>query len=284
MKFTKFRVALLAVLLLALCFAGYHFLRGILGGSSRPSPAASAEAGLIMPAFEEAAAEPSLAPAVSPADERVTDVSVSPEINEPAEISEAPTVAPSPEISPSPPVPSLPAISPEPLTAWPVRLYIPAISVDAEIQDVGIEINEKGNETMGVVPSASVVSWLRERAIPGNEGNAFLAGHNRWQGERGQLLELDSLQIGDEMTIEYSDGTRLSFLMESVFVYALETAPAGQIMAEGGEARVTVITCKDPYNPSIGTSDNRIVAVFKEENVYVRPNPPITPFPTEIPE
>jgi sortase (surface protein transpeptidase) len=46
-----------------------------------------------------------------------------------------------------------------------------------------------------------------------------------------------------------------------------------------GDARVTLITCKGPFNPSAGTSDNRIVATFKEVSVFVVPDPPIAPFP-----
>ena len=71
----------------------------------------------------------------------------------------------------------------------------------------------------------------------------------------------------------------MKFMLESVFVYALATAPSDLIMDVHGEARVTLITCKGPYNPRIGTSDNRIVATFKEESVFLIPDPPIEPFP-----
>jgi hypothetical protein len=64
-----------------------------------------------------------------------------------------------------------------------------------------------------------------------------------------------------------------------VFVYVLATAPADIIMDLTGDARVTIITCKAPFNPNTGTSDNRIVATFREESVFEIPDPPITPFP-----
>lgn len=180
--------------------------------------------------------------------------------------------------------PTIPPAEPEPvpepetrmpLEAEPVHLYIPALEVDAEIQATGAD----KNGTMLIVPSASIISWFSEAAIPGNEGNAFLAGHNKWRGKKGHLIDLDTLSVGDEMLIEYADGAKLRFLLESVFVYKLATAPADIIMYPGGEARVTVITCKEPFNPLTGTSDNRIVAIFKEESVFVIPDPPIEPFP-----
>jgi sortase (surface protein transpeptidase) len=160
-----------------------------------------------------------------------------------------------------------------------VRVYIPALAVDAEIQDTGYD----ARRTMQVVAAADIISWLREGAIPGNDGNAILAGHNKWGGKKCPLFELDTLQIGDEMVIEYGDGSSLKFMLESVFVYALATAPANLIMDISGEARVTVITCKAPFNTKTGTSDNRIVAIFKEESVFIIPDPPIEPFPPTQP-
>jgi hypothetical protein len=86
------------------------------------------------------------------------------------------------------------------------------------------------------------------------------------------------------MEIGYADETSLTFRLESVFVYPLATADADSIMELGGEARVTVITCKDPFNTATGTSDNRIIAVFKEESVFAVPDPPIEPWPPVDPD
>jgi sortase (surface protein transpeptidase) len=161
-----------------------------------------------------------------------------------------------------------------------VLVRIPALSVDAEIQ--GTYFDE--TETMEIVPSASIISWLKEGPIPGNDGNAILGGHNRWNGITGQLFYLDELEIGDEMEIGYADGSSLTFRLESVFVYPLATADADSIMDLEGDARVTVITCKDPFNTYTGTSDNRIIAVFKEASVFVIPDPPIEPWPLINPD
>ena len=159
-------------------------------------------------------------------------------------------------------------------------MRIPTLSVEAEIQ--GTYYDE--TDTMEIVPSASIISWLKEGPIPGNDGNAILGGHNRWKGIIGQLFYLDTLEIGDEMEIDYADGSSLTFRLESVFVYPLATADADRIMDLEGDARVTVITCKDPFNPATGTSDNRIIAVFKEESVFVIPDPPIEPWPPVDPK
>ena len=185
-----------------------------------------------------------------------------------------------------PPVPSPePIEEPEPtrppIEAWPAWMYIPALDVDARIQDTGFD---EAVNSMAIAPSGTVISWWRDSSIPSNEGNAIFGGHNKWGGALGQLYYLDTLEIGDEMEIVYTDGTSLVFRLESVFVYALATAPAKVIMDLEGEARVTIITCKEPFNPRTGTSDNRIIAIFKEESDFVIPDPPIEPFPLREPE
>ena len=168
----------------------------------------------------------------------------------------------------------------KPIEAWPVRLRIPSLSVDEPIEDTGID----ASGAMEIVPSPYIISWLRECAIPGNIGNSFIAGHNRWRGEQGSLYYLDLLEVGDTMEIDYDDGTTLIFKCESVYSYTLATAPAHMIMREDGPARVTVITCMEPFNPVTGTSDYRIVAIFKEESVFNYPDRPIKPFPSLSPE
>ena len=166
------------------------------------------------------------------------------------------------------------------LTSLPVRMRIPALSLDYEIRGTGAD--SKG--TMQIVPALEMVSWFTRSAIPGNEGNAIFGAHNTWGGVRSKVFTLDELEIGDEMEIDYADGTTLKFLLESVFVYELRTAPAHLIMDVRGDARATLITCKWPFNTTTGTSDNRIVAIFKEESVFITPDPPIEPFPPREPQ
>ena len=164
------------------------------------------------------------------------------------------------------------------ITSAPARVQIPALSLDYPVQDTGAD--EKG--TMQVAPALEVVSWFRLSSIPGNPGNAIFGGHNTWGGTRSRMFDLDQLEIGDEMIVFYKDGTSIKFCLESVFVYLLRTAPANLIMDVRGEARVTLITCKWPFNTVTGTSDYRIVAVFKEASTFVVPDPPVEPFPPRV--
>jgi hypothetical protein len=183
-----------------------------------------------------------------------------------------PSSGPEPESTPEPEPPPEPA---RVLTAHPVRMQIPALLLDYEIE---MTISDRAGN-MQILPVRDKISWFDLGAIPGNEGNAIFGGHNIWRGERSQLFDLDKLMVGDEMIIDYDDGTSLTFMLESVFVYPLISAPAHLIMDVHTEPRVTLITCKPPFNPSTGTSDFRIVATFREESVFIVPDPPVEPFP-----
>jgi len=229
-----------------------------------PGPETSA-AEVELPAFEvEAPPEPSRTPIESepPAVTETQETPETPEVTEPDETTE-PTGEP-PDLA---------------LTALPVRMRIPALSLDYEVRPTKAD----ASGTMQIVPALKVISWFEISAIPGNRGNAIFGGHNRWRGENSRIFRLDSLEVGDELEIEYDDGTSLRFLMESVFVYPLITAPAHLIMDVRGEARLTLITCKGPFSTSMGTSENRIVATFKHEGVFVIPDPPVEPFPPRNP-
>jgi len=154
-------------------------------------------------------------------------------------------------------------------------MIIPALALDYEVQMTISD--EKGN--MQIAPSNEIMSWFDLGAIPGNDGNAIFGCHNTWGGVRSQIYELDSMEVGDEMMIRYDDGTSLTFILESVFVYPLARAPAHLIMAVNTEPRVTIITCKGPFNTAIRTADHRIVATFREDSIFVFPDPPVEPFP-----
>jgi len=261
---------------------GRHFSQGAVTAVLLCAFVAILLTGLLV-AFRFQPSPDSMAPDAKQQDQ-ITD-----ELPVPHTPSPEPELIPEPEPPPVQVEPTEPA-TPEPteppvepiveivITSLPVRMRIPALSLDYEIQGTGAD----ASGTMQIVPAREITSWFTLSAIPGNRGNAILGGHNTWRGTHSRLFTLDALDIGDEMEIEYADGTSLKFFMESVFVYPLKTAPAHLIMDVRGEARVTLITCKGPYNSSIGTSDNRIVAIFKEESVFVIPDPPVEPFPPRV--
>jgi len=254
-KSTQLRplTVVLIILVFVALFAAVVVVTQVLRTSASPSVADPDEPSIVS---EEPSPEPLFPP--------------EPVISE--EPSHEPVSEPDPEPSPEPEAEDLPARI---IDSPAARMRIAALSLDYEVRSMGAD----DTGTMLIAPALEVVSWFDRSAIPGNEGNAIFGAHNLWRGERSKIYNLDELEIGDELEIEYEDGTVLKFFLESVFVYELKTAPAHLIMETKGEPRLTLITCKPPFNTTTGTSDNRIVATFKEEGLFVFPDPPVEKFP-----
>jgi hypothetical protein len=162
------------------------------------------------------------------------------------------------------------------LTSMPIQIEIPFLSVVADI--VPTEYDPVVN-SMAIYPDASILSWYHDSSIPGNPGNAILAGHNSWKRKAGTLVALDTLPVGAECMITLEDETKVEFRLESVFVYYLPTAPSAEIMEIEGETRLTMITCKTPFSALWHTSRYRIVATFKPAEGFEIPDPPIEQLP-----
>ncbi|MDO8512556.1 MAG: class F sortase, partial [bacterium] len=99
----------------------------------------------------------------------------------------------------------------------PARLTIPAIGVNAAVQQVGV--NSKGEmET----PSNTVdVGWFKIGSRPGEKGSAVISGHfDGENGETGVFTNLHKLKKGDKLYIEDGSGTSIAFIVRESRTYA----------------------------------------------------------------
>lgn len=141
----------------------------------------------------------------------------------------------------------------------PTKLEIPSLKESAQIKEVGLT----HNGAMETVRGAKTVGWYKFGAIPGENGNALLAGHRDWYREMGTFFKLDKMKEGDELIISFDDESTQTFQLVSNTMYPLDAVPE-EIMAVEGESRVTLITCGGIFNKNTGTYDSRVVAVFKK--------------------
>jgi hypothetical protein len=166
-----------------------------------------------------------------------------------------PTVTPTeePGLTPSPTPSPTPYIKP-----IPVKIYFTEREIECDIVKVGILENGE----MGTVGDAKLAAWLEAGPAPGEPGNALINGHVRWKGTKGYFSILKEMQVGEEVVIEFEDGSVKSFNAVSIDIYKLDAIPE-DVLNLGGETRVTLITCLGDYNPDIGTSESRVVVVCK---------------------
>jgi LPXTG-site transpeptidase (sortase) family protein len=143
----------------------------------------------------------------------------------------------------------------------PVKLEIPSLEVSAPIYGVGLT----KNGAMATLDGPTVIAWYKYSSIPGQEGNAILAGHRDWNGALGTLFYLETMKKGDKLIITFEDGHTETFQLESNHLYHQDHIPE-HVMDLDGESRVTVITCAGKYIRGNGGYQSRAVAVFKKIN------------------
>jgi LPXTG-site transpeptidase (sortase) family protein len=138
----------------------------------------------------------------------------------------------------------------------PVHLSIPVIDVDAAIEPVGL--GKTGN--MAVPRSYYDVGWFRLGTVPGNAGNAVMAGHvtNGLQMP-GVFYDLAELERGNDIVVETANGARMRFVVERVESYAFDDVPRTDIFRKEGTPRLILITCEGEWLDEEKTYDRRIV-------------------------
>lgn len=168
--------------------------------------------------------------------------------------------------TPSPTLPLLPNETPPPTPSptpyvrrIPVRIYFDDHQLQAEIKPVGLVGN-----TIDTVPSATIAGWFDEGAPPGDPGNSIVSGHVRWKGKRGTFAILHDMVPGEQVTIEFADGSVRYFEAVSKNTYAVADFPS-YVTDLDGDTRLTLITCLGDYDQDAGMSLSRVVVECVEK-------------------
>lgn len=161
----------------------------------------------------------------------------------------------------------------------PVKMYFTEREVSCPVERVGIVpyTDAKGNEvfneqgqqiyTMGTLETEKAAAWLEDGPSPGEYGNAIFNGHVTWKKVAGVFSLLPKMEPGEEIVMEYDDGSTMSFLVSSVDIYGLGEEPADVMNSYTQDSRMTLITCYgESWNSELGTRDSRCVVVAKPAN------------------
>jgi len=143
-------------------------------------------------------------------------------------------------------------VEPEPA---PVSLQIDAIDVEAPIVPVGVAANDELE-----VPGAAEVGWYEYGPRPGdNRGSAVLAAHVDYGGRPGVFFELRTVTPGDQLGIEFDDGTIRRFEVVSLDQYAKDELPFDRVFARSGTPVLTLITCGGDFDASARSYEDNVV-------------------------
>jgi LPXTG-site transpeptidase (sortase) family protein len=139
---------------------------------------------------------------------------------------------------------------------YPVRLIIPSLSIDANVQYVGIT----AHGTMSVPNNFTDVGWYKYGPVPGSSGSAVMAGHvDNALALPGVFKHLQDIQPGADVYVEEKNGQQLHFVVDDVGTYDATGAPTGRIFEQVGPPGLNLITCEGTWIQSEHQYDHRLV-------------------------
>lgn len=138
----------------------------------------------------------------------------------------------------------------------PVRLQIPVIDVDADIQTVGRD----PDDAMATPDDPDDVAWYGPGAGAGEQGNAVLAGHlDRIGGAPAVFWRLEQLEVGDDVYLTGSNGVTYRYRVTDEAVYPYDRSPIQEIFGFTVERNLNLITCRGSWDRGRQTYTQRFV-------------------------
>jgi sortase (surface protein transpeptidase) len=144
----------------------------------------------------------------------------------------------------------------------PVRLIIPAIGVNANIQSVGLFWN--GDGEMSIPTNFTDVAWYNGGPRPGMPGNAVIDGHlDGHNVKEAVFYKLGDLKPGDMVEVVDTAGKTWNFQVLRLADYDYNATTTDIFVGDNSEARLNLITCAGDWIPSQKVYNERVV-VFTE--------------------
>ncbi|KAA0544604.1 class F sortase [Bacillus sp. BGMRC 2118] len=137
----------------------------------------------------------------------------------------------------------------------PKMIEIPAIGVKTKIEKVG----RTDNGEMEVPKGMDTVGWFEPGPMPGERGNAVMAGHVDSKTGPAVFYKLDQLKIGDEITVTGVKGESKVFVVTNMKSYPRKEAPVEDIFDFSYSSQLNLITCSGEFDRVQQTHKERLV-------------------------
>jgi LPXTG-site transpeptidase (sortase) family protein len=144
----------------------------------------------------------------------------------------------------------------------PMRLIIPSIAVDANIQSVGLFWN--GDGSMGIPTNFTDVAWYNGGPLPGEPGSAVIDGHLDGKNvAQAVFYKLGDLKVGDLVEVIDNKGKTLQFKVVGSKEYAYNATTTDIFAGDVSKARLNLITCAGDWDKATKLYSQRVV-IFTE--------------------
>lgn len=167
--------------------------------------------------------------------------------------------APTPDAGAGMPPRSLAASEPVLPPAVPVHLDIPAIKVDTDLLQLGLN----PDRTVQVPPLSgnSEAGWYRYSPTPGQLGPAVILGHvDSARYGPAVFFRLGALRPGATVSVTRADRTVAVFRVDRVVSYAKDRFPTLEVYGNTRNAALRLITCGGTFDLTTRNYESNIVA------------------------
>jgi LPXTG-site transpeptidase (sortase) family protein len=142
----------------------------------------------------------------------------------------------------------------------PVRLIIPALGVDANVQANGLSPD-------GSIGSPSTIfdaGWFTGSSRPGEKGSSVVTGHvaqirRSKVTKQGVFYNLSMLRPGDTLYVVKDTGETTTFVVRDSRAYAPGAGTSDIFTAQDDGAHMNLITCEGVWNQSTLSFSQRLV-------------------------
>ncbi|MCH7789396.1 MAG: class F sortase [Acidobacteria bacterium] len=143
--------------------------------------------------------------------------------------------------------------------AYPVRVRVPEIDVNAEIVDLGL--NPDG--TLEVPQNFDQTGWYTGRSTPGSVGPSVVVGHVDSTNGPAVFFRLRELDVGDTIEIDRSDGLVATFRVSRIEFVDKDEFPTDLVYGHTDEPTLRLITCGGDFDRSARSYESNLL-VFAE--------------------
>lgn len=152
--------------------------------------------------------------------------------------------------------------TPTPTVGSPTTILIPAIGVNATVEDVGVDSLNR----MDVPKHGQDVGWYDLGVKPGATGNAVIDGHlDLVTGAPAVFWNLAKLTLGDEIIVTDDNNLEHRFKVTDIESYPYDQFPSQTVFGQSSRANLNLITCHGTWDASNKNYSERTVVYSQLE-------------------
>ena len=144
---------------------------------------------------------------------------------------------------------------PAPEGVHPERVRIPAIGVDADVDDMGLD----DDGSIEVPTEFADTGWWTYSPRPGRVGASAILGHVDSTTGPAVFFRLTELQVGDQIHVDGDDGTTVTFAVRAVEQHPKASFPSEKVFGATPEPTLRLITCGGAFDSNAGSHVDNIV-------------------------